>query len=219
MANLTSQQIKDSYQSLITTSDVTSDPTTGVIQNGKGTPFTDLSINGTFSALLFAGSGANLASLRVPAIRARWITGYYNLANGVWNNCYFDSVDGISQGGYGSTVLSISNVGTPDASIMIDEDGLYVVITEAHFFDLFNNIDFRVGLFTSTNPTSGFALLRATSDYKSAELTADQIVTGVTMISVTGTTYVQMRVNPSINTPFPSNTDNAPTAMTVIKIT
>jgi hypothetical protein len=44
MANLTSSQIKDSYQSVLTTSETTSNPTTGTLQNGKGTPITTITI-------------------------------------------------------------------------------------------------------------------------------------------------------------------------------
>lgn len=46
MADLRTQQIKDRYQSLLTTSEVTSDPTTGTLQNGKGTAFTALTVAG-----------------------------------------------------------------------------------------------------------------------------------------------------------------------------
>jgi len=50
MANLTAQQIKDSYQSLITTSDTGSNPTTGTLQNGKGTAMTAITVAGTVNA-------------------------------------------------------------------------------------------------------------------------------------------------------------------------
>lgn len=46
MADLRSQQIKDRFQSLLTTSEVGADPTTGTLQNGKGTAFTALTVAG-----------------------------------------------------------------------------------------------------------------------------------------------------------------------------
>jgi hypothetical protein len=49
MANLTSVQIKDSYQSVLTTSETTSDPTTGTLQNGKGTAITALTVSGALT--------------------------------------------------------------------------------------------------------------------------------------------------------------------------
>jgi hypothetical protein len=49
MANLTSVQIKDSYQSVLTTSETTSNPTTGTLQNGKGTAITALTVSGALT--------------------------------------------------------------------------------------------------------------------------------------------------------------------------
>ena len=49
MANLTSSQIKDSYQSVLTTSETTSDPTTGTLQNGKGSAITSLTVSGALA--------------------------------------------------------------------------------------------------------------------------------------------------------------------------
>jgi hypothetical protein len=46
MATLTGEQLKDSYQSLVTIGDsITSDPTSGQLENGKGTSITKLGIN------------------------------------------------------------------------------------------------------------------------------------------------------------------------------
>ncbi len=45
MATLTSQQLKDSYQSLVTIGDsITSNPTSGQLENGKGTALTSFTI-------------------------------------------------------------------------------------------------------------------------------------------------------------------------------
>jgi hypothetical protein len=59
MANLTSSQIKDSYQSVLTTSETTSDPTTGTLQNGKGTAITALGVSGTVTATKLIPSGGD----------------------------------------------------------------------------------------------------------------------------------------------------------------
>jgi hypothetical protein len=57
MANLTSSQIKDSYQSVLTTSETTSDPTTGTLQNGKGSAITALGVSGTVTATKLVPTG------------------------------------------------------------------------------------------------------------------------------------------------------------------
>jgi hypothetical protein len=49
MANLTNVKVKDGYQSLLTTSETTSDPTTGTLQNGKGTAITALTVSGALT--------------------------------------------------------------------------------------------------------------------------------------------------------------------------
>ena len=74
MANLTSSQIKDSYQSVLTTSETTSDPTTGTFQNGKGTTITALGVSGTVTATklvptgnVTAGNGMYLPTTNVLA--------------------------------------------------------------------------------------------------------------------------------------------------------
>jgi hypothetical protein len=57
MANLTSVKIKDSYQSVLTTSETTSDPTTGTLQNGKGSAITALGVSGTVTATKLVPTG------------------------------------------------------------------------------------------------------------------------------------------------------------------
>jgi hypothetical protein len=49
MADLRGQQIKDRFQSLLTTSETTADPTTGTLQNGNGANITSLTLGGTLS--------------------------------------------------------------------------------------------------------------------------------------------------------------------------
>jgi hypothetical protein len=74
MANLTSVKIKDSYQSVLTTSETTSDPTTGTLQNGKGSAITALGVSGTVTATklvptgnVTAGTGMYLPTTNVLA--------------------------------------------------------------------------------------------------------------------------------------------------------
>jgi hypothetical protein len=60
MATLTGEQLKDSYQSLVTIGDsITSDPTSGQLENGKGTPLTAVGI-GTNTPSSFLSNGREL---------------------------------------------------------------------------------------------------------------------------------------------------------------
>lgn len=69
MATLTGEQLKDSYQSLVTIGDsITSDPTSGVLENGKGTPITDITIGGDITiADKIIHSGDTNTAIRFPA--------------------------------------------------------------------------------------------------------------------------------------------------------
>lgn len=57
MADLRGTQIKDRFQSLLTTSETTSDPTTGTLQNGKGSAITALTVSGTVTATKLVPTG------------------------------------------------------------------------------------------------------------------------------------------------------------------
>jgi hypothetical protein len=57
MADLRGQQIKDRFQSILTTSETTSNPTTGTLQNGKGTAITALTVSGTVTATKLVPTG------------------------------------------------------------------------------------------------------------------------------------------------------------------
>jgi hypothetical protein len=74
MADLRNQTLADRYQSLLTTSETTSDPTTGTLQNGKGTAITTLTVSGTVTATklvptgnVTAGNGMYLPTTNVLA--------------------------------------------------------------------------------------------------------------------------------------------------------
>ena len=102
MATLTSQQLKDSYQSLVTIGDsITSDPTSGQLENGKGTPLTAVGIgtddpDGTLHVETTAISGGEqIAKFTVSDDS----TSYLKIANGTGsNNTFNPSIQTLSSG-------------------------------------------------------------------------------------------------------------------------
>jgi hypothetical protein len=68
MANLTNQQIKDSYQSVLTTSETSTNPTTGTLQNGKGTAITTLTVSGTVNATTLGGTLSTASQPNVTSV-------------------------------------------------------------------------------------------------------------------------------------------------------
>jgi hypothetical protein len=68
MANLTPVNIEDSYQSVLTTSETTSDPTTGTLQNGKGSAITTLTVSGTVNATTLGGTLSTASQPNVTSV-------------------------------------------------------------------------------------------------------------------------------------------------------
>jgi hypothetical protein len=62
------------------------------------------------------------------------------------------------------------------------------------------------------------SLVTLLSDQKFAETSTDQIINGSVVVNVASEGYYAIIFNPSDNTPFPSDTDSAPTRVFVKKL-
>ena len=146
---------------------------------------------------------------------------YGNLTNGSDNYIPFNTTIFNTNTNVFELVNSGSVSGTlgdTGARLHIKVPGVYQISGQMHFFDLFGNIDFLVKISSSSTSGGVMSPITLLHDYKSAELTNDQLMNGTVFLDVTTAGYYTICVNPSANSPFPSATDNTPTRFFIQKI-
>jgi len=195
--NLAPELIKDAYGNIITIGTTAGTPTTGKLQNGAGQDITEID-----------GSPISL-----PTIQAKWNTGYFNLVNGVDNEITFDASTIYAQGTDSDYFVRTSG------RIQLKKSGLYAVFTGIHLFDLQGNMDVTVKLFKHSASTGTGTLVTLQSDKRFAETPDDQLIYGFSFIERDASNpWLYVTANPSANSPFPSDTDNTPSFITIVKI-
>jgi hypothetical protein len=146
---------------------------------------------------------------------------YGNLTNGSDNYIPFNTEIFNTNTNVFELVNSGSQAGTlgnQGARIFFKQPGIYEISCQVHLFDLSGNVDILVRV--SSSSTSGGAMSSITllHDAKFSELTADQLLNGTLLLNVTSAGYYTICVNPSANSPFPSDANNTPTRIFVKKI-
>jgi len=146
-------------------------------------------------------------------IQLQWTTGYFNLTDNTDNPIPFNTAT-ITSGSY----LSSSNLGTANAGVSFSATGIYLITTRAHFFDIGNDIALSTTLYDGTTGTSwSFLTIVGLMRYDNSPNT-NQMQVGSFIIRVSSLPYyVQMRVNPSANAPFPADFGGA-TAMGISRL-
>jgi hypothetical protein len=115
----------------------------------------------------------------------------------------------------GSVSGTLGNTG---ARVFIKQVGVYQISCQVHLFDLFNNVDVLVRLSTSSTENGTMSSVTLLHDYKSVEISADQLMNGTLFFNVTSPGYYTICVNPSANSPFPSDSNSTPTRIFLQKI-
>jgi len=144
-------------------------------------------------------------------------SGYANLTNATenyprWNTTNINTNTGIFE------LVNSGQTGNTGARIHFKEPGTYEIISSVHIFDLFNNINVGIRLNSATTSNGTMTVGQMISDYKSAETTDDQIIYGHTFVNISVPTFYTISINPSVNSPFPSATNDAPTTIYVKKM-
>jgi hypothetical protein len=195
--NLAPELIKDAYGNIITVGTTAGTPTTGRLQNGAGQDITEID-----------GSPISL-----PTIQATWNTGYTNLTNGADNEIPFDASTIYAQGTGSDYFFRASG------RIELKKPGLYAVFTGIHLYDLQGNMDVTVKLFKHSASAGTGTLVTLQSDKRFAETAADQLISGFSFVQYDASNpWLYVAVNPSANSPFPSNSDSTPSFITIVKI-
>lgn len=146
-----------------------------------------------------------------------WTTNYANLTNGAenyprWDTEVFNSSANIFE------LVNSTVAGNTGARIFFKESGYYEITSQVHLFDLFNNMDLTVKINTASGPSTAMSVESLINDTKFAEITADQLINGTICTYITGPTYFTISINPSANSPFPSNANSTPTRIFVKKL-
>jgi hypothetical protein len=145
-------------------------------------------------------------------IQLAWTTGYVNLTNGVDNQIPFNSE--VFEIG---SALSSNSLSTSNASVLFNSTGIYNVNMRAHLFDLGSNMILSTTLYTSSNGTT-WTILTIIGLMRYTGTNTNQIQNSSFLIRCTSLPfYVQPRLNPSANAPFPADL-GAPTAFSVSRV-
>jgi hypothetical protein len=141
-----------------------------------------------------------------------WTTGYVNLTNGVDNQLPMNSFTEDGE------ALTSSNLSTSNSAIQILETGIYMVDTFSQLFDLGTNMTLSHTLYTSSDGTT-WTFLTITALQRFTGTNTNQILNGSYRLNVTSLPfYIQMRMQPSANSPFPADF-GAPTNLMITKLT
>ncbi len=147
--------------------------------------------------------------------KVTWSSGLFNLTNGTDNPIQFNDY---VESSIGASVFTPNLLSSANASIQINETGVYMIDTFANFYDLGSSITMSTTIYTSTNGTTwSFLSIVGLQRYEGTN--TNQVQQGKYMLRVTSTPlYVQMRVNPSGNSPYPYNVSPDFPSMTITKI-
>jgi len=146
-----------------------------------------------------------------------WTTNYANLTNGAenyprWDTEVFNSNTNIFE------LVNSSGAGNTGARIFLKESGYYELISQVHLFDAFGNQDLLVKYNSATGSSDAMSVGTLISDEKFAELTGDRLINGTICFFISTPTYITLSINPSANSPFPSNGNSTPTRIFIKKL-
>jgi len=142
-----------------------------------------------------------------------WTTGYFNLTNLTDNQLPMN----LASATYGNLDIQISLDGTNNASLQFINTGVYMIDTFSHLYDMGSGMRLTTSLYTSTDGTTWtFLTFCARRQYTGTN--TNQIQVGKYLLRVTSVPfYIQMRLNPTANSPFPADL-GAPTYIEATRI-
>jgi hypothetical protein len=146
-----------------------------------------------------------------------WTINYFNLTNGAenyprWDTEVFNSSPNIFE------LVNSAVAGNTGARIFLKESGYYELTSQVHLFDAFGNADFLVKYNSATGSSTAMSVVTLLSDDKFVETTGDRLLNGTICFFISTPTYITLSINPSANSPYPSNANSTPTRIFVKKL-
>ena len=149
----------------------------------------------------------------MPVSAFAYTSGYGNLTNNVDNIMKYDTQVINNR----TDIFELSGSGTTDARIFLKQPGIYEFVSQINIYDAYGNMDMLVKLL-SGSATGAMGLVSLFNDEKYAELTSERISNGTIIINVPIPQYYSVAVNPSANSPYPSDIFNTPTRLFIKKL-
>jgi len=149
-----------------------------------------------------------------PVSSYAWTSNYGNLNNASDNFVPFDSEVFNSD----ASTFELVNSGSVTAKIFIKDSGYYEFNSQVHLYDMFNNVDVLVKLLVTNAPTGPMSLVGIFNNEKFSETTADRLINGNLTLKIDNTGYYSVSINPSANSPYPSNSNSTPTRLFIKRI-
>jgi hypothetical protein len=146
-------------------------------------------------------------------IKVEWNTNYFNLNNNFPNYIPWDTDINNDPN---NTVFEFRIVGIYH-KIQVKRSGWYLCLATIHLYDMYADMDLRASIQVDqfiTSPTTELGII----DEKFVEGQEDRTMHAKRLIYVPENWYITYWVNPSANSPYPSNTNNCPTSLTVFQI-
>lgn len=158
-----------------------------------------------------------------PSAAYSWVNGspaYANLTNASDNYIPFNTEIFNTNTNVFELINSGSQAGTlgdQGARIYFKQAGIYEISCQVHLFDLAGNVDILVKVSTAATASGAMSPVTLLHDAKFSELSADQLLNGTLMLNAAAG-YYTICVNPSANSPFPSDGNSTPTRIFVKKV-
>jgi hypothetical protein len=119
------------------------------------------------------------------------------------------------------TNFELVNSNTTLSRVHIKTSGYYLIISQPQYFDLYNNMQMTVKLFSSASSTGGMSYVArlASQWYVGANIPPGQTIDSTTLFFVSSPAFYTVSLNPTLNSPYPSDSGSSPSRFTLIKIT
>jgi len=116
--------------------------------------------------------------------------------------------------------FELFNAGTTNARVHIKAAGYYMIISQPQYFDLYNNMQMTVKLFTSATSSGSMSYVTrlATRWYVGTANPPGQTIDSTSIFLATAPGYYTVALEPTLNSPYPSEQGGLQSRFTLIKL-
>ena len=110
--------------------------------------------------------------------------------------------------------------GTTLSRVYIKSAGYYEIVSQPHYFDLYNNMRMTVKLFSSSSVGGGMAYVTQLANrwFVGVSNPPAQTLDSTTVFYVASPTYYTVALFPTLNNPYPAESNSTPSRFTLKKL-